>query len=267
MLESIKLSETSALVMLFLQDQVFHSNAVKEYLLHLDLSAGKELHDACNAIWPQYAEVIVNRKHTILQHINETLAKNPSLQIISGAAGLDPLGLELTQRHKGLEIYEIDREQMPIKAGLINIPNLHLIACDLADTTTVIEKLKQSGWQQDEPTFLVMEGISYYLTRDILRNFVTTIKPRYAIFDHLRESGMNEAADLIGSNVFDLIRNYIKMDKMQRYNALSLSELLEMKIIKNWSLCAMEHQRKGQNIHFPSDDFGWVDVTAFESKG
>ena len=90
----------------------------------------------------------------------------------------------------------------------------------------------------------------YYLTPDILRNFVTTIKPRYAIFDHLRKSGMNEAADLIGSNVFDLIRNYIKMDKMQRYNALSLSELLEMKIIKNWSLCAMEHQRKGQNIHF-----------------
>jgi len=156
---------------------------------------------------------------------------------------------------------------MPIKAGLINIPKLHLIACDLADTTAVIDKLKQSGWQQHEPTFLIMEGISYYLTPDILKNFVTTIKPRYTIFDHLRESGMNEAADLIGSNVFDLIRDYIKMDKIQRYNASSLSELLGMKISKNWSLCAMELQRTGRNIHFPSDDFGWLDVTAFESKG
>ena len=127
MLESIKFSETSALALLFLQDQVYHSNAVKEYLLHLDLSAGKELHDACNAIWPQYAEVIVNRKHTILHHINETLAKNPSLQIISGAAGLDPLGLELTQRHTGLEIYEIDREQMPIWVNQHTKPASHCL--------------------------------------------------------------------------------------------------------------------------------------------
>ena len=117
MLESIKLSETSALVLLFLQDQVYHSNAVKEYLLHLDLSAGKELHDACNAIWPQYAEVIVNRKHNILQHINETLAKNPSLQIISGAAGLDPLGLELTQRHKGLKFMRLTANKCPLRLG------------------------------------------------------------------------------------------------------------------------------------------------------
>ena len=82
MVESIKLSETSALVLRFLQGQVYHSKAVEDYLSHLDLSAGQSLHEACNAIWPQYAEVIFNRKHTILHHINETLAKNPSMQII-----------------------------------------------------------------------------------------------------------------------------------------------------------------------------------------
>ena len=265
MVESIKLSGTSALVLRFLQGQVYHSKAVEDYLSHLDLSAGKSLHDACNAIWPQYAEVIFNRKHTILHHINETLAKNPSLQVISGAAGLDPLGLEVTQRHKGLDIFEIDREQMPIKAGLINIPQLHLIEGDLAHTSSIIDKLKHAGWQQHRPTFLIMEGISYYLTPDILQNFVTAINPQYAIFDHLRESGMNEAADIIGSKVFNLIRDYVKMDKIQRYDASSLSKLLGMKTSNNWSLCAMERQRTGHNLHFLSDDFGWLDVTAFEA--
>ncbi len=265
MVESIKLSETSALVLRFLQGQVYHSKAVEDYLSHLDLSAGQSLHEACNAIWPEYAEVIFNRKHMILHHINETLAKNPSMQIISGAAGLDPLGLEVTQRHKGLDIFEIDREQMSIKAELISNPRLHLIEGDLADASSIIDKLKRAGWQQHRPTFLIMEGISYYLTPDILKNFVTAIKPQYAIFDHLWESGMNEAANIIGSKVFNLIRDYIKMDKIQRYDASSLSKLLGMKISNNWSLCAMERHRTGNNIHFLSDDFGWLDVTAFEA--
>ena len=154
---------------------------------------------------------------------------------------------------------------MPIKAGLINIPQLHLIEGDLAHTSSIIDKLKHAGWQQHRPTFLIMEGISYYLTPDILQNFVTAINPQYAIFDHLRESGMNEAADIICSKVFNLIRDYIKMDKIQRYDASSLSKLLGMKISNNWSLCAMERHRTGNNIHFLSDDFGWLDVTAFES--
>lgn len=184
-----------------MQGQVYHSKAVEDYLSHLDLLAGKSPHDACNSIWPQYAEVIFNRKPTILNHINETLAKNPSLQVISGAAGLDPLGLELTRRHKGLDIFEIDRDQMPIKAGLINIPQLHLIEGDLAHTSSIIDKLKHADWQQHRPTFLIIEDFSYYLTPDILQNFVTAISTLYSLFNHLRESGMKNAANIISSRV------------------------------------------------------------------
>ena len=129
---------------------------------------------------------------------------------------------------------------MSIKAELISNPRLHLIEGDLADASSIIDKLKRAGWQQHRPTFLIMEGFSYYMTPEILRIFVTAIKPQYAIFDHLRESGMNEAANIIGSKVFDLIRDYIKMDKIQRYDASPLSKLLGMKISNNWSLCAME---------------------------
>ena len=103
------------------------------------------------------------------------------------------------------------------------------------------------------------------MTPEILRIFVTAIKPQYAIFDHLRESGMNEEANFIGSKVFDLIRDYFKMDRIQRCDASSLSKLLGMKISNNWSLCAMERHRTGNNLHFLLDDFGWLDVTAFEA--
>jgi hypothetical protein len=68
--EYIKLFETSALALRFLQGQVCYSLAVEDYLSHLNLSAGYSQHEACNSIWPQYAEVIFNRKHIILHHIN-----------------------------------------------------------------------------------------------------------------------------------------------------------------------------------------------------
>ena len=56
------------------------------------------------------------------------------------------------------------------------------------------------------------------------------------------------------------------MDKIQRYVASSLNNLLGMKTSNNWSLCAMERQRTGHNHHFLSDDFGWLDLTAFEAN-
>lgn len=266
MVEYIKLSETSALVLRFLQDQVYHSQAVKDYLARLDLSAGKEMQDACDAIWPHYSEVIINRKHTILKYIEEALAENPSLQIISGAAGLDPLGLELTQRHKGLTVYEIDREQMPLKAALISAPELCFIPGDLGDTAPLIDRLTKAGWQQDKPTFLIMEGIGYYLTPVILKNFVTAISPQYVVFDHLRETGMTQEANEIITRILGVIENYIEMDKMIRYDASSLSALLDMRIAKHASLHAIEYQRTGQNVYFPSEDFGWLDITVFEPE-
>jgi hypothetical protein len=38
-----------------------------------------------------------------------------------------------------------------------------------------------------------------------------------------------------------------------------------MKIGNNWSLYATKRHRTGSKIHFLSDDFGWLDVTAFKA--
>ncbi|MAA76888.1 MAG: hypothetical protein CML73_02490 [Rhodobiaceae bacterium] len=58
---------------------------------------------------------------------------------------------------------------MSIKAELINNPRLHLIEGDLADSSSIIDKLKRAGWLQYRPNFLIMEGVSRYLTPDNLK--------------------------------------------------------------------------------------------------
>lgn len=264
MAETIKLSETSALVLLWLQDRVYRSEQVRDYLSRLDLSAGQELLDKCDAIWPHYAEVIVNRKHTILTHIKAALAETPSLQIISGAAGLDPLGLELTQLHEGLEVFEIDREQMDVKAELIRNPALRHIAGDLGDMPAIARKLTEAGWQTERPTLLVLEGISYYVPSAVLKNVTQVLKPQKTVVCHLRETGMNDEANAVSSEVFDVIKSYVSLSEIRRYDSASLAKLLDMEISGHWSLCAMERQRTGRNVYFPSDEFGWLDVTALE---
>jgi O-methyltransferase involved in polyketide biosynthesis len=69
---------------------------------------------------------------------------------------------------------------MSIKAELINNPRLHLIEGDLTDSSSIIDKLKRADWLQYRPNFLIMEGVSRYLTPDNLKNFVPAIKPHNA---------------------------------------------------------------------------------------
>ncbi len=63
----LKLSATSALVMLWAGEGCCRSERGRCYLGGLDLSGGRELYRRCNEVWPHYAEVIRNRKFGVFR--------------------------------------------------------------------------------------------------------------------------------------------------------------------------------------------------------
>lgn len=58
----LKLSSTSALVLLWAQQECYQSKKAKYYLSQLDLEDGKILYERCKEICLYYNEVIKNRK-------------------------------------------------------------------------------------------------------------------------------------------------------------------------------------------------------------
>ena len=269
----IKLSSTSALVLLWLQQECFSTKTALEYLNQLDMEEGEILYEQCHAICPYYSEVIKNRKFGVLNSVKKYFDENPRhRQLVIAAAGLDALGIEITELYPVVKVFELDSENMNIKSDLLSAigggqkRNIKFIQTNLLDYSGVRENLITNGWDPAEPTLLIFEGISYYLTVESTQKLFEIINPQRIVLEFLKHDD-DIAFDRVAipKKVFRKIAELCTLPDILQYKSNELDKHFRpYTIIDKYGMTRLEKMRTGANKYFPSESSGWIDICVLE---
>ena len=269
-----KLSDTSALVLLWTKGEVHNGPLSSQYLQLLKLDAGKKLLSKCNQVWPFYAEVIKNRKQCILDAVNSSIEKNNVKQVVILGAGMDPLSLEIIDKYKNIEIFEIDYSNMDVKRKIIKqidnnlIKSIKLITGDLTKPNQILKSLNNSGWNKNAITLVIAEGISYYLTEDSLWNIFKLFKTRknknQLLIEYLvPHDAISKKRAIIPDQIFYMISTNMDLSYITRYDVNKIKTKLKNlngRIMKSYTMQEMEKNRTGKNYHFKLTKSGWIEI-------
>ncbi|MCP5463919.1 MAG: class I SAM-dependent methyltransferase [Deltaproteobacteria bacterium] len=219
----LTLPATSALVLLWLGKDFYNSSVCTKYFNQLDLSAGEEILNQKYLNWPHFDQAMQSRKIIVQLFIKEFLEKiNRPTQIISLGAGLDPLCLYLTSTHSNLIGFDVDIANLFEKEKLIsNIypkykKQLNFVQANVSNPDEVIIKLQKSGWDKKNPSIVIVEGLSYYLTKQQNKNLLSRFKSEtsklYIIFEYLKIcTETNPPFDQIGTEIFEGVKNQLQL--------------------------------------------------------
>lgn len=263
-----KLSATSALVQLWAQQDCYQTKPARQYLSQLDLDEGRILHEQCRTVWPYYDEVIKNRKFGVAHLIGQCCSeKIEGQQLVIAGAGLDALGIETAERYAHVSVFELDRVNMDLKALLaadINMDSrqrLHFIEIYITDSVFLRKRLVENGWDPQTPTLLVLEGISYYLPEESIRKMAHIIRPKWIVFEFLKEEWEISAERAeIPRKVFDIIADRCGSPCIERYDYPTVERLFDMPVTSRHSMKQLENMRTGANRIFPTAESGWIEV-------
>lgn len=268
------LSSTSALVLLWTNGRIHRNTLASKFLRLLNLEPGKELHFKCNQIWPDYSEVIKNRKHCVLDLVQMNIKNNTNLQVIILGAGMDTLSLEILSQNREIKIFEIDysmdeKKTLIEKINPVILESLSLISSDLKNSNGLLNSLKNYGWIQKNPTLVVLEGVSYYLTESdlekILKIFKTRNKKNHIILEYLlTEDLVSKERRLIPKKIFNLIANETGLSNITRYNHKKIKNIIKIlngSTVKRFTMKEMELKRTGNNVFFKRVRSGWIEIS------
>ena len=270
----VKLSSTSALVLLWAKDKCYKSKNAKDYLSLLDLSSGKKLYEECHKIWQFYDEVIISRKFGVLNLIHKVIADDTNIsQIIIAGAGLDALGIEVISFYPNIKVFELDNENMDAKSEYaskverIQQSQIAFLNANLQNIQEVIAMLQTRGWNPNEDSLLIMEGISYYLTPTTAKKLIEVIKPKRMVFEFLKQKeDVDFKRAIIADKVFGLISNQCDCPEIVRYNYSKIGKVFNLSILTKYSMKQLELERTGTNRHFLTENSGWIDICLLEGK-
>jgi hypothetical protein len=270
----VRLSSTSALVLLWTEQECYHTKRAVEYLKQLDLEDGRVLYDWCNEGF-RYAEVIKNRKSGIMHLIRQGMANSGNdRQIVIAGAGFDALGIELVELYPGTNVFEFDRDNMSTKSAMVARMTdgldrrIFFIEVDLRDTARVRDELSAHGWCRLAPTLLVLEGISYYLPTRSIQALVDMVRPESVILEFLKQD-KDIAIDRrpIPRRVFGAIAEMCGLPHIRRFDRMQVESLFtRMSIECGYSMMQMEKLRTGSNTLFPTENSGWIDVCLLRAR-
>ena len=253
----LSLSQTSALV-LVCDNVSYQGPKSKEFLSHLDLSAGKKMYEKINQLKPHLDEVIPNRKYIIHNYITSLLKKEET-QIISLACGWDPIFVKLNERFPNNSFFGIDSESIKLQQKLVQkiMPHshIHYINEDISHSEKLIDKLKQNNWSPNKPTCLVVEGISYYIPPEVFWKSLKALKESiksdcFICGDFLIDWKIEKVSALtkkMGLGIFEMIKetchhNYYTYTKDQFTEHL---KDLSFSNIEVWTQDEIQKQRTG----------------------
>jgi O-methyltransferase involved in polyketide biosynthesis len=270
----LKLSDTAALVMSWSMP-LYKQGLARSYIDCLDLSAGDALLMSCNEVCPWYDKVILDRKHFVRCLVENVLRSSNEgpWQIVIPAAGVSPLSLELLAGNSTniASIFEIDLSEMEEKNALYRsiAPALHVkvrhITGDIT-APTFIEVLKNVGYRSELPTIVLLEGISYYISREDLRRLISIFRSEQQqnkiIIEYLLPcSSISEERWEIPKGVFGTIKDHAGLQHIRCYTADNIEVLLKGvggNTLVHYSQADMERARTGTQIRFQRIRDGWI---------
>lgn len=270
----IKLSSTSAFVLLLTDGEIHKSNIAKKFLSLLDLELGRDLLIKCTQFWPHYGEVAKNRKSCILNLAKNIISKDKITQIIIFGAGLDALSLEICSFSKRCKVFEIDIANMKTKNKLIRstepslVDYIKCIGMDITRSKNIIKNLSKHGWNDNVPSLIIFEGISYYLSEttlwEIVENFKTKDHRNRMVLEYLLPHDKISKEWLqIAESPFNLIATNANLARITRYtinNIIRHVKKLNGHILQRYKMKQMEKDRTLQNTFFKTEQSGWIEI-------
>jgi len=269
-----RLEPTAALVMEWAKP-LYQDGPAAGFYQCLDLSGGQGLLEQCRQVCPWYGEIILNRKFCITERIiAAALSVQEPCTVIIPAAGKSPMSLVLLDRCGDSidNIREIDLHSMEEKQRIYKkaasgpARKIHCITGDITapDFSLVPHDRK--------PLIVVLEGISYYLTRPALEHLLSTLplgeRRSRVIIEYLIPAGsISPAMRRFPEEVFGLIGEIWGGSTCSRYSPADIAALarsLGGEVTGEYSLHDMETARTGRNQYFRQDSDGWIGVSEIQ---
>jgi len=272
------ISDTSALVLLWCGEEIYLSDAVRQYAGMLDLTAGRELLARCHAVWEKYDRVIRYRKLCIAREAKAILQAGEIRQVVIPGAGYSMLGIELANQFPGLKVFEIDSSGMRKKRGMVARlafaagSSLECLEGDVEDHAGLRNILSDAGWDAGAPTLTIVEGLSYYLSREgALGGWRNLAEGSRVIFEYLVPySQVNPQRRDIPRLVFEEIMRYCSFtrefsfwseEEVRREPGFAMERCYTLEGIEE---SLGESLGSGQRI-FPVRGDGWIEIAVLKS--
>ena len=257
--------------------EIHTSVIAKRFLNQLNLDSGKNLFVKCKKFWPHYGEVVKNRKSCILDLVKNAITEKKIEQVIIFGAGYDALSLEISSWSKNCGIFEIDIANMDTKKNLIDSLDLSLsnsircITLDMFKLDRIVSTLIKHGWNKDIPSIVIFEGISYYLSRDILwkiiEKFNTATHYNRILLEYLvPNKKISKQRIPIAEYPFHLIAIESDLINITKYNLEEIMAHLNKHdgiLLQHCDMKKMEKNRTLQNIIFKTKQDGWIEICEF----
>jgi O-methyltransferase involved in polyketide biosynthesis len=273
----LSVASTSALVLTYVKS-LYQEGWGKKYLAHIDFSQVKGLADELSRITPLFREALLLRKGMVRHLIKQLMRQHPRQQLCILAAGLDPLALQVTEyfsEQQLTSIYEVDsanmREKQEIYATIgFNDDRLHTLQADINNTHQLINTLIDAGYDPQQPTLIVFEGIMHYISEEqflsIMRNFCSRTKSNAVIMDYLEYAeGLPAGAVSKATEMLDTMESYIgsRLQQFSRKKIRNLLSLLDADQIEVYDMQTAEQILNGQNKVYQGERKGMLEMMSF----
>ena len=268
-----KVSSTSALVLLLTNRTIYDGAAAKTFWNGLDLESGRSLTEEFIAVWETASEETNNRKFGVKYFCRKFLTVNPQSQVIFLGAGLDPKSLDIAETFPNTHIFDVDMDNMELKAKMtadIDGPsNITFCQTDISKADELLSTLKNNGWNAEQKTLVVAEGISYYIMKGPFKDALSILRFPGGGLILEYPAPDDEIFPLKTREVFQHCMAFLQKElgmsyPLQRYGKNEIQALandLEAKEIITFGQYELEQRRKGRNVAFAEAGHGVISVS------
>ncbi|MGI8951007.1 MAG: class I SAM-dependent methyltransferase [Chitinophagaceae bacterium] len=265
------ISDTSALVLNWTSKNVWQSKNAKDYFNNLDLSAADVLYKRFDKHLDfVQRQILTNRKFfvrkCVVEFLEQCKIKNVIGQVVILAAGIDPLSVEIASLYLNSKVFDIDKYSLKEKEKCLNgtCPNIKFIQCDITNIELLKKCLAENGYNFSEPGIMVLEGITYYLTENELRNVLTFFAASNSkmVCDFgINPECVDEDKRALGIEIVSKIVETVGLEFMNCYEPAYFMKLVEQCGFKNAQRFKVENiqqQRTGEINPFEGNESAWV---------
>ena len=244
----ISLSQTSSLVLVWDNNISYQSPKAREFLYHLDLSEGQKMYNKIQHLRPHLDEIIPNRKFIIHNYIRKTLKENkPFAQVLVLACGWDPILVKMSEEFPKHSFFGVDSESVQQQEQLIQkiMPHssIFYLNADITNSKQLIRELSAKGWKSDQPTCIILEGISYYI-------------PPKIFWETLKILKQNIQADCFICGDFLIDWTQQKISKTSQNLALTTFNMIKESCSQNYYPCTTQQIQKNlEDLNFSKIQF------------
>jgi O-methyltransferase involved in polyketide biosynthesis len=272
----LSVASTSALV-LSVAKSLYQDGWSREYISRIDFSAVEKLAEELYRITPLFQDVLLIRKRMVRHLVTQLMLQHPRQQVCILGAGLDPLGLKIAEDFPiyPKAIYEIDNAYVQEKKELyasvsFDDERLYHLQGDLTNIPLLMQTLIDTGYDPNEPTLIIFEGIMHYISEEqflrIMRAFCSRTRNNAVIMDYMLQnedlpfnfvSVANDMLEVLGSAIGMPLRQF------SRKKILNLLSLLEAEIFEVYDMQAAEYILNGHNKKYHLRGEGMLEMIVF----